>query len=281
MRWRRRAPVQKAVALRRIKMAKETLIALRVVFRPFPQPTPSSRFPRRRQHPLRTPPGRTPPVQPGTQRRHDLGNWRGSDRGSCCPATFAMPMPCHRFRPGGAQDDGRIRVRTSLLHPKRTCWKTQAAACCQSVRGYTASEPGKDPEDDMAPGAAGRPDSAACPPDPAFAGCGRFGTRPLTRRANAAYKMSDAAACTLMPFSCAACSRIACDAGGNSNVTRLDLAISHHPLPKYQFVTRCRPCPSSDDTRLRAHSSSCSCSAVIASRVGPPRTGHANPASAS
>jgi hypothetical protein len=46
----------------------------------------------------------------------------------------------------------------------------------------------------------------------------------------------------LMPLSCAACSRIACDAAGNSNATRVDdLAICCYPLPRYQFVTRSLP----------------------------------------
>ena len=78
-----------------------------------------------------------------------------------------------------------------------------------------ASGPWGDPADGIAPDAAGRPESAApgaddsadtvSLPDPAFAGRGRFGTRPLTRRESAACRISDAAAAALMPFSSAAC----------------------------------------------------------------------------
>ena len=102
-----------------------------------------------------------------------------------------------------------------------------------------------------------------------------------SRRASAACRMREPADAVLMPLSCAACSRIAYDAGGRSIVTRVALAISCHPLPRYQLVTLSLPCPSSDDTRFLAHSSSCSCSAVISPRFGPPRTGHGKPASAS
>jgi len=85
----------------------------------------------------------------------------------------------------------------------------------------------------MAPGTAERPGStspsaagvSAVAPTPGPAFPGRFGTRPLTRLARAACRMSDAAACTLIPLSCAACSRTLCDAGGSSNVTLVDLAI--------------------------------------------------------
>ena len=79
----------------------------------------------------------------------------------------------------------------------------------------------------------GADDSAAVlPPAPAFAFCGRFGTRVLTRRASAACRMREPADAVLMLLSCAACSRIAYDAGGRSIVTRVALAISCHPLPR-------------------------------------------------
>ena len=74
--------------------------------------------------------------------------------------------------------------------------------------------------------------TAVPPVDPDFARSTRFGTRPLMRLAKAACRMSDAAACTLMPFSCAACSRTLCDAGGSSNVTLVDLAIYSYPFPQ-------------------------------------------------
>lgn len=129
-------------------------------------------------------------------------------------------------------------------------------------------------------GSAAIPQPPPCPLDPVSAAFGRFGTKPLTRRTSAACRMRDPADAALMPLSCAACCKIAYDAGGRSIVTLVALAI-YHPLPRYQFVTRSRPCPSSDDTRFLAHSSACNCSAVIASRFGPPRTGQANPASTS
>ena len=148
-----------------------------------------------------------------------------------------------------------------------------------AARRYGAPASSADPENGVASTAAGPPRPAgALPSDPDGAGRERFGTSVLTRRTSPACRISDPADAVLIPFSRAACSRMAYDAGGRSMVTLVDLAICCHPLPRYQFVTRSRPCPSSDDTRPLAHSSRCNCSALISSRRGPPRTGQANPA---
>ena len=115
---------------------------------------------------------------------------------------------------GRAAQDIRVPIGECISHcllPKGTRGRVQpAAACRQPVGNYTASETCEGPGDGMASGTAELPGSTASsaafvsavalPAAPVFAFCGRFGTRGLTRRASAAYRMREPADAVLMPL---------------------------------------------------------------------------------